>query len=560
MNGNIGGQPVIVVPEGTLRESGRNAQTSNISAAKIVADSVRTTLGPMGMDKMLTDSMGDVVITNDGVTILEEMEIQHPAAKMVVEVAKAQDEEVGDGTTTAAVLTGELLKQAEGLLEQKIHSTSIAQGYRLAKEKSLELIEKIGVDVDVDKKDLLTKIAMTSMTGKSSESSKDFLADIAVQAISQVAVKEEGKTVVDLDLIKLEKKAGGSTDDTTLISGLIIDKEVVHSAMPRKIDDAKIALVNSAIEVKEIESDAQIRITDPSQMQAFVEQEERMLKGMVSKIVDSGANVVFCQKGVDDMAQHYLAKQGIMVARRVKKSDMEALSKATGASVISNIDEMADEDLGNAGLVEEKKVSGSEMIFVRKCKDPKSVSILVRGGTEHVVDEVERAMRDALGGVSASIDIGKVVAGGGSPEAELAKELKKYSDSVKGREQLAIVAFANALEIIPKTLAENAGMDPINILVELRSSHDKGKKWMGIDVFEKSVTDMMKQGVLEPVKIKTQAIKSASEAAEMILRIDDVISASKLSGGGSGGMPPMGGGSGGMPPMGGGSGGMPPMM
>ncbi|NOQ55565.1 MAG: thermosome subunit [Nanohaloarchaea archaeon] len=548
MNGQIGGQPIIVVPEGTFRESGRNAQMANIAAAKIVADAVRTTLGPKGMDKMLTDSLGEVVITNDGVTILEEMEITHPAAKMVVEVAKAQDAEVGDGTTTAAVLTGELLKQSETLLEQKIHPTSIAQGYRLAKEKSLEILDKIAIAVDIKDKDFLTKIALTSMTGKSSESAKEFLAKIAVESIIQVAVEDEGKTVIDLDQIKLEKKAGGSTDDTTLISGLIIDKEVVHSGMPKKIENAKIALINSAIEVKELESDAQIRITDPSQMNAFLEQEEKMLKKMVEKIIASKTNVVFCQKGVDDMAQYYLAKAGIMVLRRVKKSDMDALSKATGGSIISNLDEINADDLGSAGIVEEKKISGSEMIFVRKCKDPKSVSILVRGGTDHVVDEIERAMKDALGGVSASIEVGKVVAGGGSPEAEIAKELRKYSDSVGGREQLAIVAFANAVEVIPKTLAENAGIDPINILVELRSAHDKGNKWAGIDVFTNNTQDMLKQGVLEPVKIKTQAIKSASEAAEMILRIDDVISASKLGGGGMPeGMPPMGGG--GMPPM-----------
>ncbi len=548
MNGQIGGQPIIVVPEGTFRESGRNAQLANIAAAKVVADAVRTTLGPKGMDKMLTDSLGEVVITNDGVTILEEMEIMHPAAKMVVEVAKAQDEEVGDGTTTAAILTGELLKQAEGLLEQKIHPTSIAQGYRLAKEKSLEVLDKIAIDVSIKDKDLLTKIALTSMTGKSSESAKGFLAKIAVESIIQVAVEEDGKTVVDLDQIKLEKKSGGSTDDTTLISGLIIDKEVVHSGMPKKIENAKIALINSAIEVKELESDAQIRITDPSQMNAFLEQEEKMLKEMVEKIIASKTNVVFCQKGVDDMAQHYLAKSGIMVMRRVKKSDMDALSKATGGSIISNLDEMTETDLGRSGIVEEKKISGSEMIFVRKCKDPKSVSILVRGGTDHVVDEIERAMKDALGGVSASIEVGKIVGGGGSPEAELAKELRKYCESVGGREQLAITAFANAVEIIPKTLAENAGIDPINILVELRSAHDKGNLWAGIDVFTNNTQDMLKQGVVEPVKIKTQAIKSASEAAEMILRIDDVISASKLNGGGMPeGMPPMGGG--GMPPM-----------
>ncbi len=549
MNGQtqMGGQPILVLPEGTLRTLGRNAQHANIAAAKTVADAVRTTLGPKGMDKMLVDSMGDVVITNDGVTILEEMEIEHPAAKMLVEVAKTQEEEVGDGTTTAAVLAGELLKKAEGLLDQNVHSTVITKGYKLAKEKSLELISRISRNVKPEDADILKKIAITAMTGKSAERASEHLADIAVHSVKMVMEKRDGKIEVDTDNIQIEKKHGGSIEDTELIKGIIIDKEVVHPGMPKYLKDAKIALVDSALEVKETETDAEIRITSPEQMQAFIEQEEKMLKDMVEKIAAAGANVLLCQKGIDDIAQHYLAKKGVMSARRVKKSDMDKLARATKGRVVTSLKDISKEDLGYAALVEEKKISGEQMIFVRECKDPKAVSILIRGGTEHVIEEVKRAMDDAVGGVASALEVGKVVAGGGAPEAAVAKGLREIAQKYSGREQLAILAFAEALEVIPRSLAENAGLDPIDMLVALRTAHDAGKATAGLDVFSGKVIDMWEAGVIEPIKIKTQAIKSAAEAAEMILRIDDVISASKLSHGGAGmpgGMPP--GGMGGM--------------
>ncbi len=544
MNGQ-GQQPIFILPEGALRDTGKTAQRTNIAAAKAVADAVRTTLGPKGMDKMLTDSLGDVVITNDGVTILEEMEIQHPAAKMIVEVAKTMDDEVGDGTTTATVVAGSLLKESEILLDQNIHPIMIARGYRLAKEKALEVLNNIATTVTIKDKKTLQQIAMTAMTGKGAEAAKDYLAKIAVDAVVSVADEDNSKITVDLDNVKIEKKAGASTDQTELVKGLLIDKERVHSGMPTTIKSAKIALVDAALEIKESETDAQIRITDPSQMQAFVEQEEKILKEMVDKIVNSGATVLFCQKGIDDLAQHYLSKAGIYAARRVKKSDMEALARATGARLVTNLDDLSSGDFGYAGLVEEKKVAGDEMTFIRECKDPKAVSLLVRGGTEHVVDEVERAMKDAVGGIAATLEVGKFVAGGGSPEAEVAKELRTYANQVGGREQLAINAFANALEIIPRTLAENAGLDPIDILVDLRAQHEKKNINAGVNVFTGKVEDMLEQSVVEPLKIKTQAISSAAESAEMILRIDDVITASKMSGGG---MPP---GAGGMPDMGG---------
>lgn len=546
-----GQQPIFILPEGALRDTGKTAQRTNIAAAKAVADAVRTTLGPKGMDKMLTDSMGDVVITNDGVTILEEMEIQHPAAKMIVEVAKTMDSEVGDGTTTATVVAGSLLKEAEILLDQNIHPIMVARGYRLAKEKALDILDNIATSVTVKDKKTLQEIAMTAMTGKGAESAKDYLAKIAVDAVVSVADESNGKVTADLDNVKIEKKAGASTDQTELVKGLLIDKERVHSGMPSSIKSAKIALIDAALEIKSSETDAQIRITDPNQMQAFVEQEEKILKEMVEKVKKSGATVLFCQKGIDDLAQHYLSKAGLYAARRVKKSDMQALARATGARLVSNIDDLESSDLGYAGVVEEKKVAGDEMTFIRECKDPKAVSILVRGGTEHVVDEVERAMKDAVGGIAATIEVGKFVAGGGSPEAEVSKELRSYANKVGGREQLAVNAFATALEVIPRTLAENAGLDPIDMLVELRAQHEKGKIGAGVDVFTGKVEDMLTQHVAEPLKIKTQAISSAAEAAEMILRIDDVITASKLSGGG--GMPP---GMGGMPPDMGGMGGM----
>ena len=536
----VGGQPVLILPEGTLRQQGRGAQGANIAAAKAVADAVKTTLGPKGMDKMLVDSIGDIVITNDGVTILEEMEIEHPAAKMMVEVSKTQAEEVGDGTTTAVVIAGELLKKAGELLDQNIHPTVITRGFKIAKDEALRVLEKISVPVKLTDAQMLKKIALTSMSGKSMEKASPILATLVVDAIREVAETENGKVTVDIDNIKREKKHGGSAEDTELIRGLVLDKEVVHPSMPKTVKQAKIALVDAALEIKETETDAQIRITSPDQMQAFVEQEQRMLRQMVQKVVMSGANVLFSQKGIDDIAQHYLAKKGILAARRVKKSDMEKLAKATGGRIMTNLDDLSPKDLGYARVVEEKKIGGDQMTFIRDCRDPKAVTILVRGSTEHVVDEVDRSVEDAVGAVSSAIEVGKVVYGAGSPEAELAKRLKSFAEGFSGREQLAIMSFAEAMEVIPRALAENAGMDPIDTLVGLRAAHDQGRLYFGVLVDDGGVGDALKAGVVEPLKVKTQAIKSAAEAAEMILRIDDVISASGLSKrGAGGGMPPM---------------------
>ncbi|RLI85140.1 MAG: thermosome subunit [Candidatus Altiarchaeales archaeon] len=539
------GQPIYILPEGALRTTGRDAQRNNIMAAKTVAETVRTTLGPRGMDKMLVDDLGDIVITNDGATIVDEMNVEHPAAKMVVEVAKTQDNEVGDGTTTAVVLTGELLSSAEKLLDQGIHSSIIARGYRMATEKADEILKEIGKEISIDDDKLLTEIAITAMTGKGTETSKEKLAELSVKAIKQIAEKENGKIVIDLDNVKIEKKEGASTADSELIQGLVIDKERVHAGMPKKVKDAKIALLDVAMEVKETETDAKIQITDPNQLQAFLAQEENMLKEMVDNIVKCGATVVFCQKGIDDLAQHYLSKAGIFAVRRVKKSDMEKLAKATGATIVTNIKDLEEKDLGYAAEVEERKIAKDEMTFVKGCKNPKAVSFLIRGGTEHVVDEVERAVNDALGGVAASLEVGTIVPGGGASEIELARRLKKYAETVGGREQLAIDAFADAMEIIPRTLAESAGIDAIDILVKLRTEHEKGRKNTGVMVLNGGIGDMLKDGIVEPVKIKTQAVKSASEAAQMLLRIDDVIAASKKEGG----TPPMPeGGMGGMSP------------
>ena len=522
------GQPILILPEGALRTTGRDAQRSNIAAAKAMSHMVRSTMGPMGMDKMLVDDMGDIVITNDGATIVKEMNVEHPAAKMVVEVAKTQDDEVGDGTTTAVVMTGELLANAEKLLDQGIHSTIIARGYRMAAAKAQELLNSAGKPVSISEKATLKKIASTSMTGKSVGESRDYLAEVAVNAVTQVAEESDGKMKVDLDNIQVEKKQGSAVTDTELIRGIVIDKEVVHSGMPKKVQDAKIALIDGAFEIKKTETDAEIQITDPTQLQAFIDQEEKALKEMVDCVVRSGANVLLCQKGIEDLPQHYLAKAGVLAARRVKESDMKKLAKATGARIVTNIKELTRDDLGYARLVEERKISGDEMIFVRDCKNPKAVSILIRGGTEHVVEEADRSIHDAVCVVAAAIDSGKYVPGGGAIEVELAKELRKYAESIGGREQLAVNAFADALEVIPRTLAESAGMDPIDTLVELRSKHEKKDGFgFGVGVSEGKVLDMLGKNVIEPVKLKSQVIKSASEAAEMILRIDDVIAASK---------------------------------
>jgi len=540
-------QPIFILPEGTQRTTGKNAQRTNIMAAKLVAETVRTTLGPKGMDKMIVDGLGDVTVTNDGVTILEEMQIEHPSAKMIVEVAKTQEDEVGDGTTTAVVLAGELLKNAEQLLDQEVHPTIVARGYRLAETKAQEILNKIAEDVSEKDTDVLKNIAMTAMTGKGAESSKEKLSEIAVDAVKSVAEGENGNVAIDRDNIKLEKKVGSSVEESELVTGIVLDKERVHSGMSRAVKNAKIALVDSAIEIKNTEIDAKIQITDPNQMQAFIDQEEKMLRDKVDKIVNAGANVVICQKGIDDMAQHFLAKKGIYAVRRAKQSDMNALARATGGKIVTNLDDLSKDDLGSAGVVEEVKVGDEDMTYVKECKNPKSVTMLVRGGTEHVVDEVKRAMEDAIGDVAAALKNGKVVGGAGAPEVELAKQLRKYADSLSGREQLAVQAFANSVEIIPRTLAENAGIDPIDVLTELKAAHDKGEKWAGIDVFKGKAVDAWKKGVIEPLKIKTQAVSSAAEVAVMILRIDDVIAGSGSKGGPEmppGGMPP------GMPGMG----------
>jgi len=541
----IGQTPIIILKEGTKREKGKGAQFSNIAAAKAIGEAVRSTLGPRGMDKMLVDSMGDVVITNDGVTILKEIDVEHPAAKMIVEVAKTQDEECGDGTTTAVILTSELLKKAEGLIEQNVHPTVISTGYRLAAQRAQEILNDVGFNVNPDDKEMLKELANTAMISKSVSASREHMANIAVSAVLAVAEKRNGKYDFDEDNIQIVKKQGGSMQDTKMIEGIIVDKEVVHSGMPKMVEKAKIALIDSALEVKKTEIDAKIEITDPSQLQAFLLEEEKMLRRMVDRIKDSGANVVFCQKGIDDLAQHFLAKEGIYTVRRAKKSDMEKLSKATGATMVTKLDDLKKADLGTAKLVEEKKIGGDEMTFVTGCKNPKAVSILIRGGTEHVVDEVERSLDDAVSVVSLGLEDGTLITGGGSAATEIALKLREYSASIGGREQMAIEAFASAMEVIPTALAENAGLDPIDVLIELRKAHKDGKKYAGINVYNGKVVDMKKDKVVEPIRVGKQAISSATEAAVMILRIDDVI-ASKGGGGPPGGMP--GGGPGGMPP------------
>jgi thermosome len=539
----MGGQtPILVLKEGTTREKGKGAQGNNIAAAKAVADAVRSTLGPRGMDKMLVDSMGDAVITNDGVTILKEIDIEHPAAKMLVEVAKTQDEECGDGTTTAVILAGELLKKSEDLLDQNIHSTIISSGYRMAAEKARKIMEKVAEQVSIKDTKTLKDIACTAMISKSVSASRELMADVAVSAVTKIAEEKDRTWYADKDNIQIVKKQGGSITDTKMIAGIIVDKEPVHPGMPKRVEKAKIALIDSALEVKKTEVDAKIQITDPTQLQAFLTEEENMLKGMVKTIKDSGANVLFCQKGIDDLAQHYLAKEGIYAVRRVKKSDMEKLAKATGGTIVTKLTDLSKSDLGSTGVVEQRKVSDDEMTFVTGCRNPKAVSVLIRGGTEHVIDEVERSLEDAIGVVRVAIEDGKIIAGGGATAAEIALRLREYASSVGGREQIAIEAFAGAMAVIPRTLAENAGLDPIDKLIELRKAHAGGKKTAGINVYTDRIVDMKKEKVIEPLRVGLQAVSSATDAAVMILRIDDVI-ASKSTGGGPP-MPP--GGPGGM--------------
>ncbi|MCQ1535134.1 thermosome subunit [Methanosarcina sp. KYL-1] len=534
-------QPIFILREGSKRTHGSDAQHNNIMAAKAVAEAVRTTLGPKGMDKMLVDSMGDVVITNDGATILKEMDIEHPGAKMIVEVSKTQDAEVGDGTTTAAVLAGELLEKAEELLESGVHPTLIASGYRLAANQAEKIIDSITISVSPEDTETLEKLAATAITGKGAEAHKDHLSNLAVQAVkSVVEVSEDGKITVDIEDVKTEKRPGGSIRDSEIIQGVLVDKERVHTAMPELVENAKVLLLSVPIELKKTETKAEIKITTPDQMQLFLDQEEAMLREIVEKVIKTGANVVFCQKGIDDLAQYYMTKAGIFAMRRVKKSDMDKLSRATGASVITNLDEIEDSDLGYAGLVEEKDVTGSRMTFVTGCKDSKTTSILLRGGTEHVVDGLERALEDALRVVGVALEDQKIVVGGGSAEVELALRLKEYAATLKGREQLAVMKFAESLEVIPQTLAENAGLDPIDMLVEMRSQHEKGNKRAGLNVYTGKVEDMFENNVIEPLRIKTQAINAATEAAIMILRIDDVIASSGMRAGpgGAGGEMP----------------------
>jgi thermosome len=527
-----GQQPIFILKEGTNRTRGKSAQSNNIAAAKAVADAVRTTLGPKGMDKMLVDSMGDVVITNDGATILKEMDIEHPAAKMIIEVAKTQEQHCYDGTTSAVVIAGELLKRSEDLIDQNVHPTIICEGFRLAADKAVGLLKAHEIKVDSD---ILLDVATTALTGKSAGAVKSFLAEISVNAVMAVSREEDGEIIIDLDDVKVEKKQGGSIRDSTLVDGIILDKERVHSGMPRSITDAKIALINSAIEVKKTEVDAKIQITDPTMLTRFLDEEEGYLRGLVEKIQAAGANVVICQKGIDDLAQHYMAKAGMFAIRRAKKSDMEALSKATGASIVTNVDDLSEADLGHAAKVDERKIGESDMVFVTGCPEAKSVSVLLRGGTEHVVDEIRRAFDDALGVVSVAHEDGAVLTGGGSVMASLSRDLRAYAEGIGGREQMAIEAFAGALEVIPRTLAENAGLDPVDTIIDLRKAHAEGKSTYGVNVYEGGVVDMRAAKVLEPVRVVEQAIQSATETAVMILRIDDVISSSAGGGGGGGG-------------------------
>ncbi len=553
-NVQAGGVPILVLKEGTSRSRGREAQHTNITAAKVVAESVRSALGPKGMDKMLTDSFGDVTITSDGRTILDEMDVQNPAAKMLVEVAKAQDNEAGDGTTSAVIIAGELLNKGEELLDKNIHPTVIVDGYKIAQEKALETLEKIALPVDLSKQDYLKKAAITSMASKLVAEYKEYLADIVVKAMLAVAEKTNSAYKADVDDVLVEKKTGEYLKDTSLINGIVMDKEIAHSGMPKRVEKAKIALLDSSLEIEKTEYDSKLNIESPKQIEAFLQQEEDMLKAMADKIVASGANVVICQKGIDDMVQHFLSKKGVAAVRRAKKSDMERLAKATGGNIVSNLEALTSKDLGEAALVEERKIAEDKMTFIEGCKHPKAVTILIRGSSPRMNNETERSLHDALCVVRDLIQEPKIVAGGSAPELEISKVLRKYAETVAGREQLAVKAFAEALEAIAETLSENAGLDPIDILSDLRSRHEKGETWAGLEVLSGKVQDMSKAGVFEPLSVKKQIIKSASEASMMILKIDDVIASQKMKappmppGGGMGGM---GGGMGGMGGMGG---------
>ena len=528
--------PVLVLKESALQEKGRDAQKNNIAAAKLVADLVKSSLGPRGLDKMLVDSLGDVTITNDGATILKEIDAQHPTAKMMVEISKTIDTEVGDGTTSSVIFAGTLLAKAEELLSKDVHSSVIIDGFQAAADKSLEILNEISKKVQADDKEILLKIAATSMESKLISEDSGVLSKIVVDAVLKITETKNEKSTVDLDNIKVEKKAGGSIIDTALVKGIVLDKEIVHSGMPTKIQQAKIALINSALEIEKTEMTAEIRINDPTQMQMFLEEENRMLKSMVEKLHSIGTNVVICQKGIDDMAQHFLAKHGILAVRRVKESDMTKLAKATGGRISSNLDDITEKDLGLSDLVHQKKVESDKWVFVEGCKNPHSITLLIRGGSQRVVDEVDRSIHDALMVVKDVIEKPAIVAGGGAPEALLAAFLRDWSESFDGRQQLAIKKFAEALEIIPLTIAENAGMDPIDTMVSLRAKQSDGKKWSGINAKDGKVSDMLSLNIVEPVVVKEQIIKAATEAASMILRIDDVIAISGAPGGGPPGM------------------------
>jgi archaeal chaperonin len=546
--GSAGGMPVLILKEGSSQTKGRDAQKNNITAAKLIAEIVRSSLGPRGMDKMLVDTLGDVTITNDGATILKEIDAQHPAAKMMVEISKATDNEVGDGTSSVVILAGALIDKAEELIGKDVHPTIIVDGYRKSATKAIEILNHIAQKIDPSDKEQLARIAKTSMQTKLVSKEADELAQIAVNAISQVSEKTDSGYRVDIDDVKVDKKAGGSLHETKLIKGIVLDKEVVHGGMPKRIEKAKIALINSALEIEKTEFDAKININSPEQMNMFLEEENRMLKGMVDKIIAAGANVVVCQKGIDDIAQHYLAKTNVLTVRRVKESDMTKLARATGARVVNNLDDLTTRDLGSADLVEERKVETDKWVFIEGCRHPKSVTILIRGGSQRVVDEAERSVHDSLMVTKDVIEKPLIVAGGGAPEAHVAGKLAEWASTLSGREQLAAQKFSEALEVIPLTLAENAGMDPIDTMTELRAKQSKGSKWTGVDARNSKITDMSKLDIVEPLSVKEQIIKSATEVASMILRIDDVIASGKSAGGPpGGGMPPGGmGGMGGM--------------
>ena len=543
--------PVVLLKDGASQTKGRDAQRNNISAAKIIAEIVHTSLGPRGMDKMLVDSLGDVTITNDGATILKEIDVQHPAAKMLVEISKSTDNEVGDGTTSVVVLAGALLEHAESLLEQEVHPTIIVDGYRKAAKKAKQFIKSIAQQVTPNDKPILLKIAKTALQTKMVRKESDQLSDLVVKSVLAVAQKEGDNFTVDIDDIKVEKKAGGSIPDSSIIQGIVLDKEVVHSGMPKKVTSAKIALINTALEISKTETDAKINISNPQQMKSFLDEENKMLKNMVDKVIGSGATVAFCQKGVDDMAQHYLAKAGLLVVRRVKESDLTKLAKATGGKIVTNLDDLFEKDLGTSDIVEERKIEEDRWVFVEGCKHPKSVTLLLRAGSQRVVDEVERSVHDAIMVVRDIMELPSIVAGGGAPETFAATKIRSWAKSLEGREQLAAEKFADALESIPLSLSENAGMDPIDTLTTLRSRQLRGHKWTGIDVMKGKVADMKSSEIIEPLLVKNQIISSAAEAACMLLRIDDVIATAKSAGpppGAEGGMPPGMGGMGGMPP------------